>query len=527
MITLCVALLLAIQAGALQGSAPTALVAGRVVDAATGHGVSTAIVSISSAAGGRGTTPDRVLTDNDGRYFFDHLAKGTYSLTVSKPGWVGGAFGKRRPDGDATSLEIAEGATRADVDIAIWRFAAIEGTVIDESGEPVVDVPVRAIRRQIVAGRPRFAVAALARTDDRGWYRIPSLSPGEYLVALLASTTNEPAGFADATRSRSDAGPAAYFQTMAAIGVAPLVILRGGGVHARDGSLVSSTTALASAPGNTTWSTYATTFYPAASGPGEAGLLRLDSGQERVGVDLQARLARTFRVSGTVADADGLAAFHAVHLVPAEGAEFPLFDAGIAVTNGAGAFTFYGVAAGEYEVRIVRIPAAPPGYTLTVLNGANESQRIGLVTRQPSSALPPSERVWWASQHVIVNDRAVGGVTLTLRAGPRVHGRAEFDGAAPRPSQEQMTSTRVTLESVSGAGPELAVMPAAGLFASDGQFTAESQPPGEYFVRVSHPPPGWSVKSVTADGRDVQDQPKPSRNGSITTKNFFVDGAAR
>lgn len=530
MVSLVLTLFFALQTGAAQAVTPGGLITGRVVDAETGRPVATAIMSLEPGAGNRGAAIERVLTDATGRYYFSRVAKGSYSLLVSKPGWVAGAYGRQRPDGESTSLAVEQDETRADLELKMWRYAVIEGSVTDDAAEPIVDVAVRAFRRQIVAGQARYAVAALGRTDDRGAYRLPNLTPGEYLIAVVASVASEPPGFADSTPRDSPAA-AVYLRTMTSIGAAPLVITRNltaSTASTKDGSLVASTATLTSSPTDGTWMTYATTFYPSSASQSGASIVRLASGQQRTAVDLQVKTVRTFTISGTITDADGPAPFHAVHLVQAESSDYPLFDAGLAVTDASGAFRFYGVTPGAYVVRVVRVPTPPPGYDLAVLNSANESQRIGMVSRQgPQTPAPTSsEAVWTASQSISVSDRAVTGLALPLQPGPRVRGRAEFDGASSRPTSDQLSNVRISLEPLSGAEPELRVM-APGQFSLDGQFVSASMPPGNYYVRVANAPPGWSVKSVLADGRDVSELPLDLRTdvgGIVVT---FTDHAAR
>jgi hypothetical protein len=500
------ALLLQITGGA-QTPAPDGLIAGRVVDGVTGKSVASAIVAIMANPAPRNEPVDRVLTDVEGRYAFDHLGKGSYTLTVTKPGWITGAYGKHRPDGSGANLDLAADARLNDVALPIWRYGALEGMISDDAGEPVVDLNVRAVRRRLVAGRWQLTAPRLARTDDRGIYRFADLMPGDYLVGVIASTSSEPAGFADAARAVNDTAPAGYLQTMAAIGTAPLAFAGSAAASTRDGVTLSSSAGAMTPPADGAWTTFATTFFPAAPGTASATPVKVVSGQERNGVNVQVRSTRTFQVSGVVSAPDGAAPFNAVHLVPAESADFPLFDAGIAITNAAGAFTFYGVTPGQYIARVVRIPPPPPNYRLAVLINT-DGERLGLVSSQPQQGAMPlgTEPLVFGYAPVSVDDRPVSGVTLTLRPGPVVRGRAEFIGTGTRPEPAQWSSIRVDLEAANGASPEIRVMP-PGQFSADATFTSQSMPPGSYFVRVFGPPAGWWVKSITADGRDVMETP--------------------
>src|SRR5687767_8681110 len=165
---------------------------GQVVDAA-GHPVGGAVVSLSgglaqisltSVARSLDGGPRRAITDGEGRFVFSDLAAGAYTLDAAKPGYLNGAFGRRRFGGLPQSLVLAEGERNTTVRIPIWEFVAISGTVLDEANEPMVGVMVTAYRQTFIATRPRLTPAGTVTTDDRGIYRLDTLAPGTYTVCV-------------------------------------------------------------------------------------------------------------------------------------------------------------------------------------------------------------------------------------------------------------------------------------------------------------------------------------------------------
>ena len=103
------------------------------------------------------TTPKgRVMADGEGRFFFTDLHPGEYWLNASKDGYSPGIYGQRRAQGQGQLLSLAEGERLTDVTLRMWKHGVIAGTVIDEAGEPVVGVAVRALVKDFVAGRPRY-----------------------------------------------------------------------------------------------------------------------------------------------------------------------------------------------------------------------------------------------------------------------------------------------------------------------------------------------------------------------------------
>jgi protocatechuate 3,4-dioxygenase beta subunit len=74
-------------------------------------------------------------------------------------------------------------ATRErELSIALARAAAINGRVVDPSGEGIVGLPVYGDRLDKDAGVPAGLLKFMATTDDRGEYRLGGLPPGRYSV---------------------------------------------------------------------------------------------------------------------------------------------------------------------------------------------------------------------------------------------------------------------------------------------------------------------------------------------------------
>lgn len=70
--------------------------------------------------------------------------------------------------------------------VRLTRTGQITGTVTDEAGNPMYGALVEALAPRRVAGQPGMArMAEVARTDDRGNYRLYDLAPGTYVVSAL------------------------------------------------------------------------------------------------------------------------------------------------------------------------------------------------------------------------------------------------------------------------------------------------------------------------------------------------------
>jgi len=192
---LMIAALVALQVAGLSAPPPrdttthtprgTGVIRGRVLAADTGRPMPRALVQLSGPQQHR-----NALADAEGRYAFNDLPAGAYTVTANggqhRAAYLSMGYGAIRPDGSFANaasrprqIKLDSGQRRDDIDIRLERAAAISGTVLDSSGEPVARISVRAMRMH---RNQRPSNTGMAMTDDLGQYRIFGLAPGEYVV---------------------------------------------------------------------------------------------------------------------------------------------------------------------------------------------------------------------------------------------------------------------------------------------------------------------------------------------------------
>jgi protocatechuate 3,4-dioxygenase beta subunit len=515
----------------------TGLIVGQVIDAASGRSVPGAIVSLNTntaallAAGLASSAeefaalgpavPTRIIADAEGRFVFRNLAKGRYAFSATASGYLIGQHGQGRAGGPGYPIELEEGERIFDATIRLWKAATISGTILDEANEPVVGANVRTMRRAISGGRIRWLLSTTAQTDDRGFYRIAGLLPGDYGVAVVSSMSTLPATTVDAyfelmMSGQSSVNSPLYRDLVSSGGPSPSL---SNGYRVGDFVVQPSTplgrSQLPPAPGDDgRVLAYQTVYHPSATSVAQLSVITLASGEEKTGIDLHLRLVSTFRVSGTVTGVEGPVANIGVKLLPAASEEFST-ELGLEVANTAtdarGAFTFLGVPAGAYTLKVLKIPrplATPSSEGMVMVSSGAGGVSFGTpLGGPPTLPLPlPTDPTLWATLPVSVSEANVSGLAVSLRPGYRVTGRVEFEGTRDRPTPEQIQRIGVGLTPVDS---RLSGVVAPGRISLDGQFRTLGFPPGKYVVTISPGSPGleWTLKSATFGGRDVSDEP--------------------
>ena len=256
-------------------------------------------------------------TDAEGRYQFDNLPAGRFSLSANKAGYVTLQYGQRRPYEAGTPVSVTDGEVLERIDFTLPQGSVIVARVTDEFGEPLAGVSVQLQRYQYgtdgqrrLTGVPMANPASgLAGTDDRGEIRLYGLMPGEYIVLGSMRTLGVPTG-----SNPSDSGEG-----------------------------------------------YSPTFYPGALTAEGAEAISVGLGEER-SIQMTMLAGKLGRVSGQVLDTEGR---------PLGGAQLSLItrtgsgmsSSGVGTSRPDGTFTVTGIAPGSHTLQA----------TLRAAGGASQS----------------------------------------------------------------------------------------------------------------------------------------------------------
>jgi hypothetical protein len=402
---------------------------------------------------------------------------GPVALAAAKPGWLDGAYGRLRPGGLGQHLVVTASEEDREIPLTLWRPAAMTGTVRDEAGEPLVGVSVRALREAVDGAWPEWAVGSSAITDDRGFFRIDSLSPGTYLLSVPSPLASLPAPATPPTGTVSVGDPS-MSRTFARAPDSRFLV-EFARLAPPDRSLVignawlsSNLPVVVSSDGRTILA-YPTAFYPGVDSADLAARVSLVSGQERSGLEIVVLPAHSHSVSGVVT-ANGSPVPRAfVEL--RRNVQGPLLEAtaAVAVVDETGGFRFPVVPAGEYTL-FAEVPVPP---------------------RQAGSGQT-------GTSQVVVGNDDLRDISMVLSPALLVSGSVESESGERLP-REELERLRIEARSldVTRARSATTAVP------EDARFWLTDLAPASYHLRVVlSDAPGWFLESILLDGDDVSDR---------------------
>jgi protocatechuate 3,4-dioxygenase beta subunit len=273
-----------------------------------------ATVRLQGGASQPGQPPTSYIetTDNGGKFVFDDIAPGRYTLSADKSGFTPGRYGARSNTSPGTQLTLTAGMEMKDLTITMTPQGVIAGKVMDKDGDPVVSAQVQTMRFTYASGRKQLQATGGATTNDLGEYRLINLAPGRYII------------------SATDRRPT-LFGTQERPGRAGTVL---------EGNI--------------------TTFYPNGADASSAVAVDVAAGSEMRGIDVRLIQAKVYTVRGKAVDSSGASASAVVSLTLKEdGGNLP------AVLNGGsssrlrpdGTFEFRNVVPGTYALQLGQVIA--------------------------------------------------------------------------------------------------------------------------------------------------------------------------
>jgi hypothetical protein len=499
---------------------PSGVITGVVVDGTTGEPIPEAVVFLSASPARPIGSQTRQLTDERGRFAFVQLPGDVeYMISATRFGYLEGGYGRdAMPTDPLRAIPLKASEWIPNIKVAIWKPGAISGTVRDEAAEPVVGVVVRALKRVRIQGRDEFVAGPVARTDDRGRYRIHTLPPGKYVVQVPSVQASVPS-----STKLGDADERFALRPRPPIAAEVLDLVDVDQAH----RLAIGRYAVPPPPSSGKQWSYPVVFHPAATSVADATTIELKFGDDRQNVDLVLTPVQSVRVSGVVEGPPESLRSLTLRLLPA-GLENLGFgsEAATALVNSDGRFTFFNVPAGQYTVdapsQVSELSITPaqigprralPGPPTAPVTGAQiqETELLPGVTLTHFFSMG-ANTPYTGRTTVTVGNTDLTNVVVRMRSFGTMSGRVQIDPVSA-PAADAATPPRAALE-LDPAGGDAMLTGAGRVIRADriipGDFSIMRIAPGQYWVRVQKQgihASAWQVQSVSWNGRDYTNAP--------------------
>ncbi len=391
------------------------------------------------------------LTDANGQFRVDAVAGSEYFLRVTKQGFVIDDRVRVQTEVENLVIVLAGDEHAPPLVFPMVPQAVLSGRVHDEYGDPLAGMVVCVFRADREGASLRLARLARERTDDRGIYRAAGLTSGRYYV---------------------EACP--YHPPFQAV---------------------------------TDEKTFVATFYPGEVEFSRATPIDLETGAERLDIDIAMSRQNVFHLKGTVVDESGepmtFAEVHAIPSGPNYDGVIPSrwFLGSVIRTQENGAFDFDSLAAGTYQI-------------------------LGMGYGEPRSCIGcpvgPGEAVAYGTATVTIGGSDIENLRLQLRAPRTLSGVVrlttdEVGLADPEPVPN--VSIAFQFDHYSTRDPATLFREFETQSGPDGAFTFPNAWRTEFYVSVSDLPSGMYLKSLTYGDQNLLnsrlDHTNPSDDAAV------------
>ena len=183
-------------------------VRGTVTNGVTGDRLRKAYVRLAPVGDDAHTRP--AVTDAEGRFVFEKVPAGNYSLEAEHPGLMESKYGEDA--GAPVDLKIVAGQNLSDLTIKLMPPAVISGRVRDEDGDLWPHAHINIFRSVWVGGKRQLQGFDNADVNDAGEFRAGHLPAGRYYLSSGVTqirpmrVTSKPANRGSAIRTLKPTG---------------------------------------------------------------------------------------------------------------------------------------------------------------------------------------------------------------------------------------------------------------------------------------------------------------------------------
>jgi hypothetical protein len=229
---------------------------------------------------------------------------------------------------------------------------------------------------------------------------------------------------------------------------------------------------------------FALTYFPGTTVPLEAKPVFVDLGQDVTGVVFQMAPAELSTISGVAVDENGKPTQAMLMLTPTSGGDVRATIMARLQTGPDGAFVIRNLPAGSYALQ---------GFGRPVGSGGN----LG-------------NSAFGALQLTVAGDQS--DLTLKIAPGATLRGRILFEGGVTPPAPGRV---RVSPQPINFATGPMGGGPPESIVNEDWTFETKNMT-GTRVISAFAGAPGWMVKRVERDGKEITDQPVDFSKGDVS-----------
>jgi hypothetical protein len=418
---------------------------------------------VVSSINQRNTGPSQVATTaSDGKFLFENLKPGTYSLKATLGGYSPAEYGQRGPNGRGINITVKAGQKIQGISLTMTPGGTILGRVTDANGEPLSRALIQA-QKLVYQERGRSLVTVQAvYTDDRGDYRLFWLSAGQYYINATPSDERMRTMTAmPASPNGTIMPPLTSNTVLSAVRDMGMGLIYGipSGLKVNGQSLSN---------GDVIEEAAVPVFYPSASDPSTATSVEVRPGAIISGIDITTKPARVYRIRGRI--------------ITSTGRPVSIADVTLVPRNS------------QAAVRMGRVPQAPTGSDFEIAGVLPGSYYL-LVTGIEAAGMPAA-----GLASVDVQASSVENVIITASPPFSIQGHISRGSTISTPPASPQTFV-VRME------PQLTDLPNAmvlgtNLSVRQDNFTLPISVATDYRVTVATPPNTY-VQSIRFGGQDV------------------------
>jgi hypothetical protein len=417
-------------------------VEGTVLNAVTGQPVRKARITLTPMQGGE---PMLASTDSQGKYALPNIPPGTYNLAAAHDGYIGQRYGAQKPgEGQkGESFELKAGSVKSGIDLKLTPLGSIMGFVRDEDGDPIRQMNVAVLAYGYSPSGRELQIRSETQTDALGEYRLFDLPPGTYYLRAKPMSARA-SGIAQATE------------------------------------------------------TYATIYYPNSIPQSGASAIELAAGQEQRGVDFVLHTISLSFIRGHIVKPVG--SDNCSVRIKALADDLPSFPSdGMAGSVGFVISGSYVKMAGSGVVLANLAGPDPAGRRQVDQDGKFEFHNVPVGSHTLRGTCTVGDQQFTTKLPIELNAAGLDNVELRPVGPSTITGQVHIEGE----SKSKVSETRVWAEGESsfvanGSDSDKGELP------EDGTFAFADLAPETYHLHVTVPD-GLYVKSITEDGRDVQE----------------------